>query len=50
MAANENVLTQRKFELGTKCVSGRKEHKRKKIKIIGQKLIMGGGTHQWKIP
>ena len=65
MAANENVLTQPKFEpgiTGTRCVSGRFDHKTKKMKkftkFTKKKILfsmrggawVGGGSPPWKIP
>ena len=60
MAANENALTQPKFELGishTQCVSGKLDHKTdfqkncwKKINYFPGEGGGGGGTPPWKIP
>ena len=62
MAANENALTQPKFELGITGIIHnlfQGDYTTKQIfkKIIGKKLIIfhgrgagGGGTPPWKIP
>ena len=62
MAANENALTQPKFELGISGIihnvfQGDQNKKRIFLKIVGKKINYfpregdgGGGTPPWKIP